>query len=146
MATTQQNRNYLFCWWICCRRNIVIMLLIDTYLDKSKIHVIGVFAKENVKKGEQIKEERPEFEIEFNQENLPRMPLSLAKFIDTHSYERTLSSKILVMGIDNEKYLNHSTDPSVNDDGIALKNISIGDEITINYNDFDDSVKKLWLT
>ena len=28
------------------------MLLIDTYLDKSKIHGVGVFAKENVKKGE----------------------------------------------------------------------------------------------
>ena len=32
------------------------MLLIDTYLDKSKIHGVGVFAKENVKKGEKIKE------------------------------------------------------------------------------------------
>ena len=28
------------------------MLLIDTYLDKSKIHGVGVFAKENAKKGE----------------------------------------------------------------------------------------------
>jgi len=122
------------------------MLLIDTYLDKSKIHGVGVFAKENVKKGEKIKEVRPEFEIEFNSDNLPKMPLSFAKFIDTHSYERTLGSSILVMGIDNEKYLNHSTDPSVNDDGVALKDIKIGDEITINYCDFDDSVEKLWLT
>ena len=30
------------------------MLLIDTYLDKSKIHGVGVFAKENAKKGEKI--------------------------------------------------------------------------------------------
>ena len=122
------------------------MMLIDTYLDKSKIQGVGVFAKENVKKGERIKEVRPEFEIEFNSDNLPKMPLALAKFIDTHSYERELGSKILVMGIDNEKYLNHSDDPSVSDDGIALKDIKIGDEITINYKDFDDSVEKLWLT
>ena len=46
------------------------MFLIDTYLDKSKIEGIGVFAKENVKKGEKIKEVRPEFEIEFDKENL----------------------------------------------------------------------------
>ena len=59
------------------------MLLIDTYLDKSSIQGVGVFAKENAKKGEKIKEVRPEFEIEFNSENLPRMPLALAKFIDT---------------------------------------------------------------
>jgi SET domain-containing protein len=122
------------------------MMLIDTYLDKSKIQGVGVFSKENIKKGKKIKEVRPEFEIEFNSDNLPKMPLSLAKFIDTHSYERELGSKILVIGIDNEKYLNHSDDPSVNDDGIALKDIKIGDEITIDYNNFDGSVEKLWLS
>ena len=122
------------------------MMLIDTYLDKSKIQGVGVFAKENIKKGERIKEVRPEFEIEFNSDNLPKMPLALAKFIDTHSYERELGSKILVMGIDNEKYLNHSDDPNVDDEGYALKDIKIGNEITINYKDFDDSVEKLWLT
>jgi len=122
------------------------MFLIDTYLDKSKIQGVGVFAKENIKKGQLIKEVRPDFEIEFNKDNLPKMPLALAKLIDTHAYERELGSKILVMGIDNEKYLNHSNDPSVNDNGIALKDIKIGDEITIDYKDFDVNINKLWLT
>ena len=31
------------------------MMLIDTYLDKSKIHGVGVFSNQNVKKGERIK-------------------------------------------------------------------------------------------
>ena len=121
------------------------MFLIDTYLDKSKIEGIGVFAKENVKKGEKIKEVRPEFEIEFDKENLPRMPLALARMIDNYAYEREKGSKIVVLGIDNEKYLNHSDDPSVNDDGIALKDINIGDEITIDYRDFDDSIDKWFI-
>ena len=123
-----------------------IMFLIDTYLDKSKIQGVGVFAKENIKKGQLIKEVRPDFEIEFNKDNLPKMPLALAKLIDTHAYERELGSKILVMGIDNEKYLNHSNNPSVNDNGIALKNIKIGDEITVDYKNFDVNINKLWLT
>ncbi len=122
------------------------MFLIDTYLDKSKIQGVGVFAKENIKKGQLIKEVRPDFEIEFNKDNLPKMPLALAKLIDTHAYERELGSKILVMGIDNEKYLNHSNDPNVNDNGIALKDIKIGDEITVDYKDFDVNINKLWLT
>ena len=122
------------------------MFLIDTYLDKSKIQGVGVFAKENIKKGQLIKEVRPDFEIEFNKDNLPKMPLALAKLIDTHAYERELGSKILVMGIDNEKYLNHSNDPNVNDNGIALKDIKIGDEITLDYKDFDVNFNKLWLT
>ena len=121
------------------------MFLIDTYLDKSKIEGIGVFAKENVKKGEKIKEVRPEFEIEFDKENLPRMPLALARMVDNYAYEREKGSKIVVLGIDNEKYLNHSDDPSVNDDGIALKDINIGDEITIDYRDFDDSIDKWFI-
>ena len=121
------------------------MFLIDTYLDKSKIEGIGVFAKENVKKGEKIKEVRPEFEIEFDKENLPRMPLALARMVDNYAYEREKGSKIVVLGIDNEKYLNHSDDPSVNDDGIALKDINIGDEITIDYRDFDDSINKWFI-
>ena len=120
------------------------MFLIDTYLDKSSIQGVGVFSKENIKKGEKIKEERPEFEMEFDKNKLPQMPLALAKLIDTHAYERRLNSNILVLGLDNEKYLNHSDDPSVNDDGVALKNINIGDEITIDYRDFDDNIKT-WL-
>ena len=121
------------------------MMLIDTYLDKSKIHGVGVFSNQNVKKGERIKEVRPEFEMEFHKNNLQAMPLALAKLIDTHAYERKLGTGVLVLGLDNEKYLNHSEDPSVDDDGIALKDIKIGDEITIDYKDFDDSIKS-WLT
>ena len=37
----------------------------------------------------------------------------------------------IVLGIDNEKYLNHSDNPTVDEEGYALKNIAIGDE---NYN------------
>tara|TARA_R100001129_G_scaffold62005_1_gene42171 strand:+ start:232 stop:591 length:360 start_codon:yes stop_codon:yes gene_type:complete len=119
------------------------MFLIDTYLDKSSIQGVGVFSKENIKKGRKIKEVRPEFEIRFNKTNLPRMPLALANFIQTHAYEENENEYCL--GIDNEKYLNHSNDPSVDDEGYALKDIKIGDEITIDYNNFDDNIK-LWLT
>ena len=119
------------------------MFLIDTYLGKSKIHGVGVFSKQNVKKGRKIKEVRPEFEIRFNKTNLPRMPLALANFIQTHAHEEDENEYCL--GIDNEKYLNHSDNPTVDEKVYALKNIKIGDEITIDYNNFDDSIKA-WLT
>ena len=118
------------------------MFLINTYLDKSKIQGVGVFSKENVKIGDKIKEVRPEFEFRFDTTNLPKMPLAFANFIESHGYEDKKNE--YVMGIDNEKYLNHSTDPSVNDEGIALKDIKTGDEITVDYRDFDASVEE-WL-
>ena len=119
------------------------MFIIDTYLDKSAIQGVGVFSKENIKKGRKIKEVRPEFEIRFNKTNLPRMSLALANFIQTHAHEENENEYCL--GIDNEKYLNHSDNPTVDEEGYALKNIAIGDEITIDYNNFDDNIK-LWLT
>jgi len=119
------------------------MFLINTYLDKSKIQGVGVFSKENVKKGDKIKEVRPEFEFRFNSTNLPKMPLAFANFIETHVYEDRKDEYVL--SIDNEKYINHSTDPNVNDEGIALKNIKVGGEITVDYRDFDDSIES-WLT
>jgi SET domain-containing protein len=118
------------------------MLLIDTYLDKSKIQGVGVFSKENITKGKKIKEVRPKFEIRFDKTNLPRMPLALANFIQTHAHEENENEYCL--GIDNEKYLNHSDNPTVNDEGYALKDIKIGDEITIDYRDFDDNIET-WL-
>ena len=49
------------------------------------------------------------------------------------------------MGIDNEKYINHSKDPNVDDDGITLKDIKVGDEILMDYRGFDDNIEA-WLT
>ena len=119
------------------------MFLINTYLDKSKIQGVGVFSNENIRKGQKIKEVKPEFEFRFNKNNLPKMPLAFANFINSHGYEDNKNEYVL--SIDNEKYLNHSKDPSVDDDGVALKNIKIGDEITVDYRDFDDSIET-WLT
>ena len=65
------------------------MFLIDTYLGKSKIHGVGVFSKQNVKKGQRIQEERSEFQMEFDRNNLPSMPLSFANFIQTRAWHIT---------------------------------------------------------
>ena len=121
------------------------MFLIDTYLGKSKIHGVGVFSKQNVKKGQRIQEERSEFQMEFDRNNLQSMPLSFANFIQTHSYQKYLNPDTLIMQIDNSKYVNHSKNPNLNDDGFAIKDINIGDEIVMDYKDFDDSIKA-WLT
>ena len=71
------------------------------------------------------------------------MPLAFANFIESHGYENNKYEYVL--SIDNEKYLNHSDDPTVDEEGYALKDIKISDEITIDYNNFDDNIK-LWLT
>tara|TARA_Y100000361_G_C10848978_1_gene183395 strand:- start:68 stop:433 length:366 start_codon:yes stop_codon:yes gene_type:complete len=121
------------------------MLLIDTYLDKSEIHGVGVFSKENIKKGRKIQEERSNFQMEFDKNNLPSMPLAFSNFLETHSYQKYLHPDTLILQVDNSKYINHSKNPNLNHDGFAVKDIKIGDEITIDYNGFDDNIN-VWLT
>ena len=62
------------------------MFLINTYLDKSKIQGVGVFSKEDIKKGHKIQEERSNFQMEFDKNNLPSMPLAFANFLETHHH------------------------------------------------------------
>jgi SET domain-containing protein len=64
-------------------------------------------------------------------------------FLTTHSYQKYLHPDILILQFDNSKYINHSENPNLDDDGFAIKNINIGDEITIDYKDFEEN---LWLT
>ena len=100
------------------------MFLIDTYLDKSEIHGVGVFSKENIKKGRKIQEERPNFQKEFDKNNLPSMPLSFANFLETHSYQKYLHPDILILQLDNSKYVNHSDNPNLDDSGCAKSTVN----------------------
>jgi hypothetical protein len=113
------------------------MLLIDTYLEKSKIHGVGVFSKENLKPKDIVTKQLPQFEFHFNQNELPKMPLSFSNFINIYGYESETDPNILILGIDNEKYMNHSNNPNVDEYGYAIKNIKIGDELTIDYKKID---------
>ena len=120
------------------------MFLINTYLDKSKIQGVGVFSIEDIKKGHKIQEERSNFQMEFDKNNLPSMPLAFANFLETHSYQKYLHPDMLILQLDNSKYINHSKNPNLNHDGFAIKDINIGDEITIDYRDFGDNINA-WL-
>ena len=51
---------------------------------------------------------------------------------------------MLILQLDNSKYINHSKNPNLNHDGFAIKDINIGDEITIDYRDFGDNINA-WL-
>tara|TARA_S200002703_G_scaffold151840_1_gene151654 strand:- start:956 stop:1306 length:351 start_codon:yes stop_codon:yes gene_type:complete len=113
------------------------MLLVNTYLNKSKIHGIGVFSKENIKQKEIVTKELPQFEFHFNQNELPKMPLAFANFINEYAFESNLDKNILILGIDNEKYMNHSDTPNIDENGYALKDIKIDEELTVDYKKID---------
>ena len=57
------------------------MLLIKTYLDKSPIHGVGVFANEFVKKGTVVWQFNPLVDIILTEEQLNELPEVIKEFI-----------------------------------------------------------------
>ena len=110
------------------------MLKVKTYLDKSDIHGIGVFADEDIEENQTIWEfdERFDKVIQHNDNEVT--------FINTYAYyDKQLRQWILPS--DNDRFTNHSETPNTKllDNGlvIALRKISKDEELTVNYYDID---------
>jgi uncharacterized protein len=121
------------------------MLHVKTYLDKSPINGIGVFAAEDIKKGELIWSFTPNIDREFFQQDIyfiKQFGSEVHKeFIFKYAdYDKQLMKWIL--SADNDRFTNHSDNPNeiiVKDTGdtVAARDIVIGEEMTINYYTFD---------
>ena len=103
-----------------------ISYAIPYYIARSPIHGKGVFASRPIKEGEII----------------GTLNVSPATRNGHHVLWISENQKVRVNC--SLRYVNHSDDPNLDDDGFAIKDINIGDEIVINYKDFDDSIDK-WL-
>jgi len=114
------------------------MLLIKTYLDKSPIHGVGVFAGEFVKKGTPVWEFNPVIDMILTPEQLNELPESAREFIEEVAIPYPFGSDNYCLSLDNAQYMNHSIDCNVALDSdkeadIALKDIPKGTELTVNY-------------
>ena len=109
---------------------------------KSRINGIGLFANDDIKRGEIIWS-LDDTVIQFTLDDIKNIPEKLQEFILRYvgSY-----GEILTLDTDQSIFLNHSCTPNVGlaKDGIteiAIKDIKMGDELTINYLDF--SINKI---
>jgi SET domain-containing protein len=113
------------------------MLLVTTYLDKSAIHGIGVFAQEFIAKGTKIWRFVEGFDRAYSPKEYSRLPKAARDFIKFHGYK--VDGEILLT-VDHDRHINHSDDPNtVLKSGYAIANCDIpkGTEITNDYREFD---------
>jgi SET domain-containing protein len=114
------------------------MLQVKTYLDKSPIHGIGVFAAENIKSGQLVWKLNLAIDKIINP-NIVFESFEL-KFLKIYAYFDLQLDK-WILPVDNDRFMNHSDNPNSgpleNGDDIAIKDINIGEEITVNYYDTD---------
>jgi SET domain-containing protein len=117
------------------------MLQVKTKVKESKIHGLGLFADEFIPKDTVIfKESR--FTLKFSEEEIQMWAGIQKDFILTYGY---LQHGVYKCSVDNDRFINHSDSPNTIDlddfTVIAKEDIQIGEEITSNYSDFNESFK-----
>ena len=116
------------------------MLLIDTYLDKSPIQGMGVFAKNAISKGAVIWRLDERFDRLIEVGVYESMAGPVKDYLDRYCYPRRSDPRFIVFEADDARYMNHADDPNFGflseSEAAALRDIAAGEELTCDYNIF----------
>jgi SET domain-containing protein len=113
------------------------MLLVKTYLHKSPIHGIGVFAGELIRKDTKIWRFVIGFDRYYLRKQLARLPKPAREHVKLHGYQW---GKEILLSMDYDTFMNHSENPNTyfhNGYVIARRTIRKGTEITNDYRAFE---------
>jgi len=119
------------------------MLLVKTYIDKSNIQGIGLFAGEDIAEGTAIWRFVEGFDFVISKSNFQDLPEITKEWILTYAYFNTKEGGYVIC-TDNGRFANHSLNNNITDCfdlSIAKRNIYKGEELTCNYFDFDETAK-----
>jgi len=113
------------------------MLRVKTFLSKSNISGIGVFAAEDIPKGTVTWSYSPYFAVKFSYEDIQGMSEEERTRLQQLDYYWIDSAGNYVISLDHDKFMNHSFAANVEsiDDftDVAIRDIKSGEELTIDY-------------
>jgi SET domain-containing protein len=112
------------------------MLLVKTYLDKSKVHGLGVFAGQYIRKGTKIWRFVEGFDQFYTLKQFAKLPKQARDYLQWHGFR--WEDEVL-FSADYDSHMNHSEYPNTllhNGYAIARRNIRKGEEITNDYREF----------
>jgi len=118
------------------------MLLVKTKLAPSKIHGIGLFADEFIPQGTLVQQYIDGFDLYICPWKLEYLPTEAKKCVLKYAYKQKSLGDYILCG-DNARFWNHSdnpnliADPKGGENDVAARDISPGEELTVNYRDFD---------
>lgn len=125
------------------------MLLVKTYLDRSAIHGIGLFAGERIAKGTVVWRLEPAIDLQLGEAQIGALhPVARAQ-IEKYTYlDRALGTYVLCG--DDARFFNHSEAPNCLDypdahggTTVAARDIEAGEELTSDYAAFDANHRPL---
>jgi hypothetical protein len=121
------------------------MLLVKTYLDRSAIHGIGLFAAERIPVGTVIWRLSRDIDLLLDPAQLERLAPPARAQIEKYTYLDRHLGKLVLCG-DDARFFNHSDAPNCHDlpdlEGgttVAARTIEPGEELTSDYASFDAS-------
>ncbi len=116
------------------------MLLVKTFLAKSKISGIGCFADQPISKGQVTWRRDHQWDIAFKPDYVGKLPDFQQEFIKHFGYFEKRHG-LWIVCLDNCRFYNHSRKPNMVDhnpyEDRAARDIEAGEEITIDYTTFD---------
>lgn len=121
------------------------MLVIENFLKETKHKGIGVFAGENVKKGETVYVDEKILSKIFPAKEIANLPKVAQDFI-TNNSDYDEKNDTGYFDCDNARFINHSENPNIwyypkKKSMVALRDISKGEEILGDYRNFCDECK-----
>jgi SET domain-containing protein len=123
------------------------MMLVPTYVAASDVEGVGVFAERPIKKGTLIWRYDPSFDRLVPSSWLEEQTPMMQEFLTKYAYPAHDQPEMLVIEIDNGRFMNHSLTPNTDFtrivEGYATRNIKAGEELICNYSEFDPTFQLL---
>jgi SET domain-containing protein len=117
------------------------MILVPTYVAPSDIEGVGVFAAGPIAKGTLLWRLDRGFDRLIRREDLEKRDPVFRDFADRYGYPYPHDPTLLVVELDNGRFMNHSTTPNTcfndPDYGYSLIDIAADEEITCDYAEFE---------
>ncbi|MCB1169636.1 MAG: SET domain-containing protein [Leptospiraceae bacterium] len=114
--------------------------MVRTYIEKSSIHGMGLFADEFIPAGAVIWQLMPGFDSIIAETEIQGLPPVVRDYVDRFGYLNP-EIKGYVLCADDARFFNHSDEPNTvslsQEVTVALQDIQKGQELTCNYFEFD---------
>ncbi len=114
------------------------MYIVKTYLDRSAIEGIGVFAGEDIADGTRVWTLVEGFDQVLSPDHVKTLPQAARDYITRYAY---LLDGMIHFNADHGKFTNHDDNANTktlpDGDVVACRAIRRGEEITCNYREFD---------
>jgi len=119
------------------------MMHIKYKLDKSKLHRIGFFTQEDLKKGQVVYTASPLLDVNITRKQFDSLDEKEKAEIKYWGFWDE-SNNVWHVDFDNSKFINHSLNPTLTQDPqhkdaylVAIRDVKAGEELTQNYLEFE---------